>query len=159
MWQRIQTVYLVLAIVCCMVCLCMPVASIVAAASVDSTGMQPDGIVYNFFTVLSDGTREWSMFSLESFLLIMSCTFAAIAIFTYKNRKLQAVECALGIVFTLIWNVIYGVWAFSGLIDNGGEMKPSFAACLPLVALILFVLARKGILKDEALVRAADRIR
>lgn len=153
MWQRIQTVYLVLATICCLACLSLPVATS------PTTDMMPDSIVYNLFIVLPDGSREWSLFSHESFLLIMSCTMATIAIFTYKNRKLQAVECALGITFTLIWNVIYGVWAFSRLVIPVGAMIPSFAACLPLVALILFVLARKAILKDEALVRAADRIR
>ncbi len=157
MWQRIQTVYLVLAIICCLVCLALPVATI--AAGTDATGMKPDSVVYNLFT-LNEGVADFSACGIVNLiLLILSCTFGSMAIFTYKNRKLQALECALCITFTFLWAVIFGVWAFSGLIDNGGEMKPSFTACLPVVALILFFLARKGILKDEALVRAADRIR
>lgn len=154
MWQRIQTVYLVLAIICCLACLSLPVAT---SPSMD---IKLDSVVYNLFIVLPDGSKEFTIFGIINFVLLLStCTFGSMAIFTYKNRKLQAVECALGITFTLIWNVIYGVWAFSGLVIPVGAMIPSFAACLPLVALILFVLARKAILKDEALVRAADRIR
>lgn len=153
MWQRIQTVYLIIAIIACAVCLCLPIANIVPE------DLAANSTVYNLFTVAPDGTREYSWLSMENFLLIMSCTFAAIAIFAYKNRKLQAVECVLGIVFTLVWNVIYCIWAFSGMIEFSGEFKPSFAACLPAIAMILFFLARKAILKDEALVRSMDRIR
>ncbi len=154
MWQRIQTVYLVLAIICCLTCLTLPVATIT------TTDMTPDSVVYNLFTVLSNGSKEFPIFGIINFVLLLSaCTFGSMAIFTYKNRKLQALECALCITMTIIWIAIYSICAFSGLVETAGTMQPSFAACLPIVALILFVLARKAILKDEALVRAADRIR
>ena len=42
---------------------------------------------------------------------------------------------------------------------EGTTFKPAFAACLPLVTIILYLLARAGIIADEKLVRAADRIR
>ena len=40
-----------------------------------------------------------------------------------------------------------------------GATNFQFASCLPLVALILVLMARKGVSDDEKLVRAADRIR
>mgnify|MGYP000988221704 FL=1 len=40
-----------------------------------------------------------------------------------------------------------------------GNVEVKFAACLPLIAIIMVVLARKGVADDEKLVRAADRIR
>jgi hypothetical protein len=40
-----------------------------------------------------------------------------------------------------------------------GTFHPRFAGCLPLVGLILFVLAYRGIKADEELVRSMDRIR
>ncbi len=42
---------------------------------------------------------------------------------------------------------------------TGFTFHIEFAACLPLIAFILLWLARHAILADEALVRAADRIR
>ena len=39
------------------------------------------------------------------------------------------------------------------------HLDMSFTAALPAVSLILYILARRGIIKDEKLVRAADRIR
>jgi hypothetical protein len=55
------------------------------------------------------------------------------------------------------WYVVYGV--FSQVLMTGFDFHIKFAACLPLVAFILLWLARHSILADEALVRAADRIR
>ena len=42
---------------------------------------------------------------------------------------------------------------------ENAAFTPSLAAAFPLVNVILLLMARHGILADEALVRAADRIR
>lgn len=154
MWQRIQTIYLALAVIACLVCLCLPVANIVPE------DMGANSVVYNLWTIAPDGTKTLPACSIVNFvILLFTCTMGACAIGFYKNRKLQANICMLCIIDMLIWIGVYCVNAFSGLIDNGGQVTPSFAACLPLIALILFALARKAILKDEALVRSMDRIR
>ena len=43
--------------------------------------------------------------------------------------------------------------------DQLGTFKFCFAACLPLVAIIFFFLARKGVKHDEDLIKSMDRIR
>lgn len=57
----------------------------------------------------------------------------------------------------VVWYVVYAILAFTGFPDC------SFSVCVfaafPFVGLVGYVLARKGVLADEALVRAADRIR
>ena len=56
--------------------------------------------------------------------------------------------------------VIPGIVELRFVLNDGmGTFKPGFALILPAVSLILYVMARKAILADEALVRAADRIR
>ncbi len=154
MWQRIQTVYLALAVIACAICLCLPVANIIPE------DMAASSIVYNLWTIAPDGTKTLPALNIVNFvILLFTCTMGSCTIGLFKNRKLQASLCMLCIVDMIVWIALFCVNAFSGLIDNGGEMKPAFAACLPIVAMILFFLARKAILKDEALVRSMDRIR
>lgn len=154
MWQRIQTIYLALAVIACAVCLCLPIASITPE------DLGANSTVYNLWTIAPDGSKTLPALNIVGFvILLFSCTMGSCTIGLFKNRKLQASLCMLCIVDMIIWIGLFCVNAYSGLIDNGGEIRPAFAACLPIVAMILFFLARKAILKDEALVRSMDRIR
>lgn len=154
MWQRIQTIYLALAIIACVVCLCLPIAKIVPEDLANSSE------VFNLWTIGPDDTKAFPVCNIIGFVvLLFTCTMGTYSIFLFKNRKLQATICMLCIVMLVVWVALFCVSAFSGLIDNGGDMKPAFAAGMPIVAMILFFLARKAILKDEALVRSMDRIR
>lgn len=154
MWQRIQTVYLVLAIIACVVCMCLPIANIVPEELAASSA------VYNLCVLAPDGSWDFNEFNaLASVFMLAVCTDGAIAIFTYKKRKVQATFCLSAIGAIIIWAAIWCVYGFSGMVEITGDFKPAFAAGLPIVAIILFFLARKAILKDEALVRSMDRIR
>jgi len=84
---------------------------------------------------------------------------ALVDIFLYKKRLLQA---RLNIFTAMVCVGYYGmlfmyVWFMRHTIRV--EWDICFAACIPLVCLILVVGATRLILKDEMLVRAADRIR
>lgn len=154
MWQRIQTVYLVLAVIACAVCLCLPVADIVPQQ------MAANDTAFNLWMQKADGTIEYPDCNIVGFILLCAvCSEGVITIFQYKNRKKQVDFCTGAIAMTLLWIVGFILYSFAGLSGIDGEVQPRFAACLPLLAMILFILARKAILKDEALVKAADRIR
>jgi len=85
---------------------------------------------------------------------------ALIDIFMYRHRLWQArlnifaIVACLGyyaMLYTYIWSmrhIIYHV-----------EWNICFASCLPLVCLVLLLGATRLILKDEMMVRAANRIR
>ncbi len=77
------------------------------------------------------------------------------AIFLFKKRKIQATLCLVAIVVNLAWYVALAVLIQKGQLP---EQLP-WTACLPIIAAILCFLARKGVIADEKLVRAADRIR
>jgi len=84
---------------------------------------------------------------------------ALIDIFLYKHRLLQA---RLNILTALVcggYYVMAGmyIWFMKHLIKV--DWNVCFGACLPLVCLIFVVGATRLILKDEMMVRAADRIR
>lgn len=151
MIQRKQTLYLLLSLIVTVACLCMPVAML------EPQGMGLSTLIYNLGTVVPDqgiNFSNWPLFA----LLVVTIPLEACAIFLYRKRPLQAKLCTWSIVFCLAWYVYY---AFALLNGFGHEytFHLQFAACLPLVAIIALVLARRGIIHDEKLVRSADRIR
>ena len=93
----------------------------------------------------------WQLFILQ----MLASALCVYAIFLFKTRKKQAVFCLAAVIVNLIWYVVLAVLIHHG---NLSETLP-WTASLPLVAAIFCFLARKGVLDDEKLVRAADRIR
>ena len=151
MIQRKQTLYLLLSIIVSVVCVCMPVGLI------EPKGMGVQTMLWNFCAVGPNGTMSfgnWPLFG----LLVVTIPMELAAIFLYRNRKLQIKLCTWSIIFCLAWCVYYAFSAFNTFQMNG-IFHVQFAACLPLVSAISLVLARRGIVHDEKLVKSADRIR
>lgn len=74
---------------------------------------------------------------------------AGYTIFLFKTRMRQAAFCLVAILLVLAWYVGLAVL----------QCQPGTLDALPMCEAILIFLARKGIISDEKLVRAADRIR
>lgn len=79
----------------------------------------------------------------------LSAALSVYTIFLYKKRPQQARLCLAGLALVFVWYVLLAV--YQGYVET--------IDCLPMVNAILILLARRGILADEKLVRAADRIR
>jgi 4-hydroxybenzoate polyprenyltransferase len=93
----------------------------------------------------------WPLFLIQIFASAVSL----ITIFLYKNRPRQAVLCLVSILADFAWYIVLAV-----LIQQGQQPTAlPLTACLPLIAAILCFMARRAILADEKLVKAADRIR
>lgn len=150
MIQRKQTVFLFIALLVTIACLCLPVGSF------EPKGMGAENQLMNLWISDANGGRNFNVWALFAILLI-TCPINLFAIFDYHNRKRQARFCAFSILMIIGWYVVYGV--FSQVLMTGFTFHIEFAACLPAVAIILLWLARHSILADEAMVRAADRIR
>lgn len=150
MIQRIQTLYMLVAVIVTSVCLCIPVGAI------EPLGMGAWPQVYNLWVDTGDACLYgvWPLFALQ--LLSIPCAIAAI--FLYRQRKLQARVCLLCVGLLLLWYVCYFAYAY-GLYSDLGTFHIRFGAGLPIVAVILYLMARHAILADERLVRSADRIR
>lgn len=152
MWQRKQTVFLLLAVAAIILCLLMPVATI-APAELGGTGCT----VYNL-GIVAEGAYHFGLSSVLAVLLALGGVLAVVAIFTYKNRRLQMRLCSLSMLILALWYV----WLALSIISAGntqGSLGLAFGSCLPLVAFILDWLARRGVKADEDLVRSMDRIR
>lgn len=121
MIQRIQTLYLLLAVILTVACSCL----------------------------------LWGMW-IHVVLLIISAAFGFYSIFVYNNRKIQAKFCLFNILFLVCWYILYFV-LFK--VEANESERLSWYLVLPAVSLICYFLARRGIISDERLVRAADRIR
>ena len=137
MIQRKQTVFLFLALLATIACLCLPVGSF------EPQGMGTENQLMNLWINETNGGRNFSVWALFAILLV-TCPINTFAIFD-------------SMLMIIGWYIVYGV--FSQVLMPGFTFHVGFAACLPLIAFILLWLARHSILADEALVRAADRIR
>ena len=93
----------------------------------------------------------WHLFVVQ----MLASAISLYTIFLYKRRKVQANLCLGSIFVCLVWYIVLAVLIHQGTLP---EQLPLTAA-LPMVAAILCFLARRAILADEKLVRAADRIR
>ena len=145
MIQRKQTLFLVLAIILSITCLCMPIGIL------EPIGMGTPTVLWNLGTVVPGSGVQFSNWPLFAFLAV-SVVLEIIAIFTYHRRMLQAKLCSWSIVFSLAFSILNGF-------GKSYTFHLQLAACLPLVAIIALVLARRGVIQDEKLIRSADRIR
>ena len=152
MIQRKQTLYILAAAILTILCLCLPLGWFNNNSELGS-----QHVLYNLWMVFPDGTHNWSVW--ELFVIqVVSCAVAIVSIFSYHNRIVQSRYCLFNILLLLGWYVVFVMWVLSSK-DTFGTFKPSVTTVFPLISIILNFMARKAMLADEALVRAADRIR
>lgn len=149
--QRIQSVYLLLSAILMVVCACLPVGVF------DPAGMGAQSVMYNL-CVINEETG-WNFRVCGLFVLLaLSTVYSVTNIFGYNNRKRQSRNCLITMLLLLVWVLLYVVLGYViGMPD--AEFVYEFPAVLPVIALVLQWMARRGVLADEKLVRAADRIR
>jgi FtsH-binding integral membrane protein len=93
-------------------------------------------------------------------LIIALGALAIVCIFLFKNRKLQFRLSVLGIIFSAAFLFIEYL-KVEDFKKNNNILTGSYqiGALLPVVMIIFFILAAKGIYKDEKLVKSLDRLR
>lgn len=100
----------------------------------------------------------------DDFLLVIIIValgiLAIINLFLFKNRKLQFKLSVLGVIVSIAFLVLeyFRVEDFKAdnLIQSGSYQ---LGALLPLVMVIFFFMAARGIYKDEKLVKSMNRLR
>lgn len=151
MFQRIQTIFLVLAAAAMLIASSTPLATFNYNYS-EEVVFESMGIYLN--GTLNDST--WGLFAIS----IGSSVLALITIFLYKKRMLQIrlsiFNLVLMIGFYLFFGFIfYKVYSVEGLLFN----KIGVGLIMPLIAIILTILAIRRIGSDEALVQSLNRLR
>ncbi len=150
MIQRIQTIYLLLVVVLgALLCFFSPVQF-----------LTPTGTEYIALTTFS----KWPL----AVLTIAVPLIALVNIFLFKHRLLQARINVVNVVLCLgyygllalyIAYIVKGNEPINGAVLEDADWYLNVWAALPLVNVVLSLMATRRILKDEALVRAADRLR
>lgn len=137
MIQRIQTVYLLIALVI--------------------SGVLP--YVFPLWT-MSDGKEFHFMSdSIYTILFGLTTTLTLVSILYFKKRQHQFVLNRLSIILNLI---LLGLFLYRSLNLSGETLTVSekgIGMFLPIVAIVFLALANKAIKKDEDLVKSADRLR
>ena len=155
MIQRIQSVYLFLVFVFAIVFSVLPLAQFTIDASTVSLKLSN----YQSFFNQTQLSASWlSIVVIVVWLAALLLT--AFMTFQYKKRVLQI---KLGKLNMLLHVLLVMVTFF--FIDNlrsqieGMEFSYGAGILFPVISLIFILMAIKGIRKDEALIRSADRIR
>ena len=152
MIQRKQTIYLLLAVVVSVVCLCIQIGTF------DAGGLHTMS-EFNLWLADGDGQRSFNCWPLFA-ILLPSAALSCYTIFLYHNRKVQAKMCMFNIFLLVGSYIVYAVYAnVLGDAASGTTFQVEFGGALPLFAIAFLFMAYKGIMADERLVRAADRIR
>lgn len=150
MIQRKQSVFLLLAFVASVVCLCLPLGSFEPQAM--GVGFK----MYNLMVMLGTGA-DYSVCGLFG-VLVLSSILSVATIGLYKNRMLQSRLCACNLFLLVAWYIVFGAMT-RNVISADTTFHVEFATCLPAVSIILVQMARTAILKDEKRVRDSERIR
>lgn len=156
MIQRKQTLFLFFAAVALASIFFFPLAQIIG--ELDSLVLY----IYKIVSLVPDNTVDvppyFNLMILT--LIVFPLILALVTIFLYKNRRLQMnmvkmaillILAAIGIFF------FYYIPTLENIADGRAEYQ--IASYSPLLAFIFFLLAYRGILNDEKLIRSADRLR
>ena len=140
-----------LAIAITIACLCLPLGYF------EPKGMGLNAEMFNLWIKHPEGGVSMTSSVLLA-IQVLTASIGVWAIVGFRNRPRQAKLCVVNMLLLIIW---YALAAFYTL--HVGYRDYSFhadlAICFPLIAIILYWMARRGVLADEKLVRAADRIR
>jgi hypothetical protein len=116
------------------------------------------GVAIWFFPLYTDGDIVFYVSDSIGFAVgaVVSFLLAFYALFQFKNRKKQFVINRLNILLNLALVVFLAFRIFNSDVET---MRTGTASVFPLLSVILLSLANRLIMRDERLVKAADRVR
>ena len=147
MLQRIQSIYLLLTVILSTITLCLPLGTLTT-----DNGLAD---IYFYGYALEEKAVPLLPLVLGALLLIVIIAGSA-AIFLFKHRKVQLkIANLVSVMLFLFFATFVGLTQ----IEQFSGITPNWTIALPFASLIFVMLAKRGIIKDENLIKAADRIR
>ncbi len=166
MIQRRQTIYLLLIVILGTILFFIPVIQFTSPVEsgiqrmfeLGATGLEELTEEYSY------AAQDLSLVTLKGVWGLSAATLlipivALVIIFLYRKRLVQAAACILEACLCLGYYGVLLIYVWFGKHNVAREWDLLFGSCIPLICLVLTLMAVRGILKDEALVRAADRLR
>jgi len=155
MIQRIQSVYLTLAIIAAAMMFFFPLAHfygdsnfILYAYQLDFLDPDPSLILSPYFLMPLMGT------------IVLIMLLSLIAIFGFNNRKRQMLltKISMGLTLVLLAEYFFG---YIGVLEANVGNPPNyeFASFMPALVFLFLMLANRSILKDEKIIKSMDRLR
>ena len=151
MLQRIQTLYLIIASFIVAALLKIPLMSLKTDTEI---------LILHYRGLFDFATKEYITTNLVGIILFVFIVFIPlIAIFLFKNRKLQMKLCNYGIIFNVLFLIDMAYYVFEAQSQVKLSLHSELGLLLPVISIILLFLAKINIKKDEDLIRSVDRIR
>ncbi len=155
MIQRIQTLYLFLALVMMVLLLVFPIAELMGEDN-QLFQFRISGIYEQSGTGSALYMLSWPLLIL---MLIILFIYLA-AIFLFKRRRLQMRLCIYNILLLAgMTGLMYYYLSFTFKETVAEEYSYKLPFVIPLIAIIITYLAFRAIRRDEILIRSIDRIR
>jgi len=162
MIQRIQTLYLFLVVALGITLCFVPVLQFDTPVNAETQRMWELSATGLKDSMPVEGAEPVQLQGLIG-LLVISILIPLLAladIFLFKKRILQARLHIFTVALCLGYYGVLGIYIWLATVAiEGVEWHILPWASIPLVCMVLTLMATRAILKDEALVRAADRIR
>lgn len=150
MWQRIQTVWLILSVLFMALFLCLPYGVVSSEAGI--------------FELTAWGVRDLSGAGFRPDYIVGGLSalvgiLALVGIFLFRKRSLQARVVRVALILLILTLLTLGYLAYGDTKELAGDFSVRFGLALPIATIPLLLMALRGIFFDEALVRSANRLR
>ncbi len=156
MIQRKQTIFLLLVIIASAISFFFPLAEFIGAKDSVILFIQKAHSLVPGSTFNQNGYFNLPLLSATGFVML----FSLITIFLFKNRKSQMQIIKMCILVEIAMIGLFFFYYVSTLEKlTGGTAAYKTAVFMPLISLVFLVLAYRGVLQDEKLIRSADRLR
>jgi hypothetical protein len=151
MIQRIQTLYLLVAEVLTAILFFSKLASFLAADG-QAIVLRFKGLYQVRNGVLVEVVNAWPLAA----ILIVAAIVGFFIIFLYRRRRVQIRMCFVAMALNLGILVMLGYYIYSTLAVGNSTLVLTVIDAFPIVSIILYYLAYRGIAKDEAMVAASS---
>lgn len=155
MWQRIQTVFLILVVVCMAICLFLPIGIFVDAATGESHQLYP-----LHYTIVSQDSRSTIYFPyvITAILMATAATIAVLSILKFENRITQI---KLGTLNSLVLALVMVsmVLFFNPLAKKFTDGHLGLNLWGTFAAVAFNWISLRFIRRDEKMVRDSERLR
>jgi hypothetical protein len=158
MIQRIQSLFLLIALVCSVLLFLFPLAGIYGDTSTYLF------YIYKFQNQVPGEVSQFNDMAVIPLAAIngLMGLIVLISIFMYKNRMLQMRLVRLAIFLDIILVALI-FFIYAGIIERTLFVTPDYMSetgiYFPLAALVFLILANRYIQRDERMVRSIDRLR
>jgi hypothetical protein len=156
MIQRKQSLFLLGAIAALVALFFFPLAKFIG--DLDSLELY----IYKLISLVPDQIPSFPpiLILILAFLAVLMLLIAVVSIFMYKNRKMQMFLVKTGIIINMVLIAAFFFYYVNELEEATGALVTyESGTYLMLVPFVFFILAYRGIVSDEKLIRSADRLR